>query len=217
MTRRFPVAPILFVLAGVASAADPQLLKLVMPDAKVVSGIDIDHVKATPFGQFFLTQLPASDSGLKEFIAVTGFDPRRDIHEILMASPGDPQKKSGLLLVRGAFDSARILALFKADGKTPEIHNGIGILSSGHQAHGFSQALVFLDDSTVVAGDLESVRGAIDRRVTPGSLDAAFSNKIAQTSANQDAWVVSIAPIASFAPVAPSRNVGGLLQGDLLK
>jgi hypothetical protein len=37
----------------VASAADPQLLKLVMPDA-VVSGIDVDHVKTRSL-QFFLS------------------------------------------------------------------------------------------------------------------------------------------------------------------
>ena len=96
----------LLALATVASAADPQLLKLVMPDAKVVSGIDIDKVRSTPFGMFFLNQLPAPDSEFQQFVNATGFDPRRDIHEVLMASPGDPAKKSGLLLVRGDFDTA---------------------------------------------------------------------------------------------------------------
>src|SRR6266571_4122023 len=105
MKIRFLVVPALCVLAGVAQAADPQLLKLVMPDAKVVSGVDVDRVKATAFGQFLLTQFPAGDSGFKEFVAATGFDPLSDIHEILMASPADPQAKSGLLLVRGRFDS----------------------------------------------------------------------------------------------------------------
>src|SRR2546425_10346323 len=99
VTFRFLVAPTLFAMAGVASAADPQLLKLVMPDAKVVSGIDFNHVKTTPFGQFVLAQAPVGDSHFREFVTATGFDPLQDIHEIVMASPADAQSKSGLLLV----------------------------------------------------------------------------------------------------------------------
>src|ERR1700730_19373553 len=118
-------------LATVASAADPQLLKLVMPDAKVVSGIDIDKVRSTPFGMFFLNQLPAPSSSFQQFVNATGFDPRRDIHEVLMASPGDPAKKSGLLLVRADFDTARILSLAASMGKTPDMYQGGAILSRG--------------------------------------------------------------------------------------
>src|SRR5439155_17329421 len=151
MKLRCLAVTILFALATVASAADPQLLQLVMPDAKVLSGIDVDRVKAAPFGQFFLSQLPI-DAGFDQFVALTGFDPRRDVHEVLMASPGDPQRKSGLLLVRGRFDSQRILALLKADGKIPETYHGIGIFSGGKPVHGISQAAAFLDDSTLVAG-----------------------------------------------------------------
>src|SRR5262249_53947850 len=131
MNFRLLVACSLSAALGVVSAADPQLLKLVMPDAKVVSGVDVDRVRTTPFGQFFLSQIPAGDAGLNELISLTGFDPRQDIHEILMASPGDPQRKSGLLLVRGRFDSQRILSLLKADGKTPETYRGIGVFSGG--------------------------------------------------------------------------------------
>ena len=91
MKSRLLVVFSVFALAGAAPAADSQLLKLVMSDAKVVSGIDVDRVKATAFGQFVLSQLPAGDAGLNDLLAATGFDPRRDIHEIMMASPADPQ------------------------------------------------------------------------------------------------------------------------------
>src|SRR2546426_4788 len=149
MKIRFLVIPSVIVVAGIASAADPQLLKLIMPEAKVVSGIDVDRVKGTPFGQFFLSQLPAADSGFNDFVAATGFDPRRDIHEIVMASPADPQTRSGLLVVRAAIDSQRILALLKLEGKSPETYHGVNIISGAHGPHGFSQAVAFLDNSTV--------------------------------------------------------------------
>src|SRR6266571_3121967 len=125
MKLRFLLVPLVCLLAGVASAADAQLLRLVMPDAKVVSGIDFDKVKTTPFGLFVLSQLPTGDSSFKEFVSATGFDP-------------------------------------------------------------------LLDISTVVAGDLASVRGAIDRRSSSPAMDIALADKISRVSANQDAWVFSI-------------------------
>ena len=54
--------------------------------------------------------LPAPDSSFQEFVNATGFDPRRDIHEILMASPGDPAKKSGLLAAKRAAFSKSLFA-----------------------------------------------------------------------------------------------------------
>jgi hypothetical protein len=220
MRLRLLAVSSLLALATVASAADSQLLKLVMPDAKVVSGIDIDKVRATPFGMFFLNQLPAPDSSFQQFVNATGFDPRRDIHEILMASPGDPAKKSGLLLVRADFDTAKIMSLVAATGQTPQMYQGVAILTGGapKKANAVSEAYAFLDKSTAVAGDLDSVKGAIDRRTaSSASLDAGLSGKIGSTSASQDAWVVSIVPFSSFANLAPNKNVSGVLQGDLIK
>src|SRR5260370_30991921 len=90
MRLRLLAVSSLLALATVASAADPQLLKLVMPDAKVVSGIDIDKVRSTPFGMFFLNQLPAPDPEFQQFVTPTAFDPRRDLTQILFARPPTP-------------------------------------------------------------------------------------------------------------------------------
>ncbi|HTM51104.1 MAG TPA: hypothetical protein VL285_20555 [Bryobacteraceae bacterium] len=215
--RRFLLVPVLCLLAGVASAADSQLLKLVMPDARVVSGIDFDRVRTTPFGLFMLSQLPEGDAGFREFISVTGFDPRLDIHEIVMASPADVTRKSGLLLVRGNFDSQRLLSLFRADGKQIDTYNGVGLISAGKGHHGIGEAIAFLDNSTAAAGDIASVRTAIDRRAGARGMESALLDKITRTSLNQDAWVVSIAPVSAFAPVMPDKNIKGALQGDLIK
>ena len=213
MKLRHLPAVFAFFLATGASAADPQLLKLIMPDAKVVSGIDVDHVKGSPFGQFLLSQF-LGEAGFKEIVGATGFDPRRDVHEVVMASPGDPQKKSALLIVRGTFDAPRIVTLLQASGMKSETYNGV-LMFSG--MGGVSQAVAFLDNSVVVNGDPISVRGAIDRRSTASALGVELLNKISQTSANKDAWIVSLAPVSAFAAVAPDRTVRGALQGDLFK
>jgi hypothetical protein len=214
MKIRFFALSLALAAASAAPGADPQLLQLIMPDAQVVSGADFSRIRTTPFGQFFLAQLPASDAQhLEEMVRVLGFDPRRDINEIVIASQADPAKKSGLLAVRGTFDPGRILTVYKADGKSTQLHRGIEIIPTSK-----GQGAAFLDSTLAVAGDLDSVRAAIDRRGAggPGG-SAALMQKIAQTSAGQDAWMVSLAPVSNFAPLAPDRNVQGALQGDLLK
>jgi hypothetical protein len=219
MRLRFLAVFSVLALATAASASDTQLLRLVMPDAKVVSGVDIDKVMLTPFGKFFLSQLPAPDSSFQQFVTATGFDPRRDVHEILMASPAEPGKKSGLLLVRGDFDSARILMLAKSMGQAAENYHGVDILSGGGgKSKAISQALAFLSNNIAAAGDVDSVRGAIDRRTSgSGASDAGLANKVSSSSTSQDAWVVSIVPISSFANAVPDKNVSGALKGDLIQ
>lgn len=215
MRLRFIAVACLFTAA--ASAADSTLLKFVMPDAKVVSGVNVDSIMLTPFGQFALSMLPAPDPGFEQFVSFTGFDPRRDIHEILMASKADPGQRAGLLLVRGDFDRGRILALLQAVGKTPEVYNGTELLAAPPHSGAISQALAFLDNSTAVAGDVDSVKAAIDRHKVAAALDPALAAKISAVSAVEDVWVVSVAPIASFAKALPDRHVSGALQGDLIK
>jgi hypothetical protein len=217
MRLRFLAIACLSSAAAVVSAADSTLLQYVMPDAKVVSGINVDRIMQTPFGQFALSLLPAPDAGFEQAMSMTGFDPRRDIHEILMASPADPGKKTGLLLVRADIDKERILSLLKAVGKTPDVYNGFEILAAPAGKNRISQALTFLDSSVVAAGDVDSVKAAIDRRKTASTLDPALVAKIATVSANRDAWVVSTASISSFAKSVPNAHVSGALQGDLIK
>ena len=217
MRLRFLAIVCLFSAAATVSAADSTLLKYAMPDAKVVSGINVDSIKLTPFGRFVLSMLPAPDAGFEQAIAVTGFDPRRDIHEILMASPAEPGKRTGLLLVRADFDKGQILSLLKAVGRTPEVYNGSEILAAPAAPNKISQALTFLNGSVIAAGDVDSVKAAIDRQKTAATLDPALLAAITTVSANRDAWVVSTASISSFAKSMPNPNVSGALQGDLIK
>jgi hypothetical protein len=63
----------------------------------------------------------------------------------------------------------------------------------------------------VVAGDLASVKAAIDRRSNPQPLPTDLQMKINQWSTSQDAWGISAVPPASLAPVqagAKGPNAG---------
>jgi len=76
----------LLVVQVAAFAADPGLLSLVMPDAKVIAGLQVDQAKTSQFGQYVLSHMQPDDANFKKFMADTGFDPRRDVGEIVMAS-----------------------------------------------------------------------------------------------------------------------------------
>ncbi|MCU1237175.1 MAG: hypothetical protein JWP63_5142 [Candidatus Solibacter sp.] len=189
--------------SGAMSAADPQLLNLVMPDAKVLAGVNVEQAKGTQFGQFILNQLQTHDSDMQKLVTLTGFDPRRDVRELLVASDGTPQTKVGLALATGNFDVAKISALGALHGVVTEQYNGVTILEDPKsQEHG----IAFLNSTIVVAGDIASVKGAIDRQKTPQPLPASVIVKVNQWSNSQDAWGVATVPPASLVPPAKAGN-----------
>ena len=64
-------AAIAAAFSGVLSAADPQLLNLLMPDAKVIAGVNVDQAKGTQFGQYILDQIGTHDSDMQKLIDMT--------------------------------------------------------------------------------------------------------------------------------------------------
>src|SRR5947209_3118608 len=109
-----------FAIATCALAAvDPTLLSMVPPDARVLSGIQVAQSKASPFGQYILSQMSTDDPGFQKFIDETGFDPKRDLTELLVATSGTVDMSSVVLLGKGAFNPARIFTVAKNMGVTP--------------------------------------------------------------------------------------------------
>jgi hypothetical protein len=201
--------------AGFLPAADQQLMSLLMPDAKVVAGLNVEQAKSSPFGQFLLARVQTGDDGLARLTTVTGFDPRRDLQEVLMGTVGEPGQK-GLVLARGTFDAPRIFAAAQVGGHTVETYKGVDILTGNEDS--LTHAVAFLDGSIAVAGDLDSVHGAIDRRSNGSSIDPALAAKVDQLSNSLDAWSVSTVPLAALASQkVPDINLKGLLNSDVLK
>jgi len=62
-----------FLLAAQAWGADAQLISLLAPGSTMVAGLDVQQTKASPFGQFLLSQLGAA-AQLDKLRSTTGFD-----------------------------------------------------------------------------------------------------------------------------------------------
>src|SRR5512138_3818022 len=130
-------------------AVDPALLRMVPAGAKVVAGIDVQTAAASPFGQFVLSRAQQGDEGLQKLIQATGFDPRRDITELLFVSLDNPPAHgNGLVLARGRFDIDRLVAYAQAHTKAAvSTYAGVRFVSVGDGDNG---AFAFLDTNTAV-------------------------------------------------------------------
>ncbi len=189
-SRIFAAASLLSALAGSLNAADPQLLKLVMPDVKAISDVNVSQAKLTPFGQYVLTQM--ANTGADQFTALTGFDPAKDLNELICATNG--AKGTGLALATGIFDSAKIAALAAQNGSVSETYQGVTILEDPKKING----VAFLNAGLAAAGDIANVKAAIARQSAPTSLQASLMTQITMLSNAEDAWVISIVPPASL-------------------
>src|SRR3984957_17475642 len=119
------------VTAAMATAGvTPALLNLVMPDATVVSGMNVSQSITSPFGQYILSQMQSNDSGFLQFISSTGFDPRKDLLEILAATPstGSSTGHSGLILGRGVFQPAMIIGAATDQGGVVTNYRGFSLI-----------------------------------------------------------------------------------------
>ena len=211
----FATATLVAVFSSALSAADPRLLSLVMPDATVLAGVNVDQAKTTPFGQYVLTTLlQTQDQKLQQLATLTGFDPRRDVHELLLASTGAPGSKAGLAVARGVFDPDKIAAAAQLAGAGTESYGGVSIIEDPQKQNGFA----FLDSTVVVAGDLASVKAAIDRRSGGATIPAALAAQVNQLSSTQDAWALTTLPPSTLKPPAAlPPAAGGNLQNALQK
>lgn len=210
---------ILALQVSAFAAVDPGLLRLVMPDAKVIAGLQVRETKNSLFGQYVLSHMQVDDAGFKKFIAQTGFDPRRDVTEILMASNWEqstPQSR-WLVAARGSFNLAQITAGAKTYGGTVTDFQGVGILTYSEVAKPeVESGIAFFDSSRAVMGDLASVKAAIQRQQSNAAPTGDLLDRVRDLSSKNDFWFVTTVPISEFAGAMPNPNLSGAMKGDLL-
>ena len=193
----------ILVWGGVASAADPQLMNMVMPDAKVLAGANVIATRISPLGLFLLGKIQAAGD-LQKFTAATGVDPLQDVTEVLAAANGDSATPSGLILLRGSFKVTEILARIPAGQMTK--HGDINVISVGNDKAKTEVALAFVGDSIAVAGDVASVTAALQRAGAPASMDPKLAVQVNALSAANDVWIVSTVGVASLLPKGDEKN-----------
>ena len=153
---------------------DSTLAALVPPDATMLAGLRMSDIRGTHIYQKMLAGRHLER--LDEFARQTGFDPRRDVRELLVASNG----KDSLVAARGTFNVRAF------EGMTRSTYKSYTLYTRDRGG------VALIDNSTAIAGTLEAVRAALDRR---GSGDrtgpAALLARARQIPPENQVWSVS--------------------------
>lgn len=215
--RKFPTVIFgLAIFSVTAAASDSALMNLAMPDAKVLVGANVSKILASPMAKQIASQIEGGNPQVQQLFEGTGFDPMRDIHEILVASTGQGHNPPTIVLVRGTFDVPKITAFVSSASYAPTTYEGVTVLESAQGAHrGQASGVAFLDNSTAVAGDLDQVRAAIRRRARGGAFHAALASKADMLSRRYDIWIYSAISMSDLATSVPNPNMRQV--GDVLK
>src|SRR5437899_5788523 len=157
-----------------SSRVDPALAALVPSDTIMVSGAHMAELRSTSLYQKLIAQQRLSE--LDDFAKQTGFDPRRDVQDLLAASNG----VDTVVLARGSFKVQPPSGVKKSTYKGATIY---GVSAEG--------AYAILDSSTAVAGVERAVRKAIDQKQSGHPGAAALLNRAGALQGTGQIWFVS--------------------------
>ncbi len=156
-----------------------------------------------------IDSLPALGAGADlrqrgaEMVAHTpfaGFNPMTDIDEVFLASSGKGQNPPVLVVARGVFHVEQL-------GAAAKLYHGVPVIESGQPSGG---VVALLDASTAIAGDLATVRAAIDRRGSPTRLAPALAARIEALRSRYELWGTGDVPEHSAAAASRPDGLGSL-------
>jgi hypothetical protein len=211
------------ILAGILMAAscgygvDANLLKLVDRETRTVMGISVNRALTSPVGRAMLNRALERDRGLGNWVAKYGFNLEKDFSEVVTASNSGATgtKPASLLLAGGVFDSGKFFDAIKAQNPTISSFQGVDIVTP---TAGRSGSIALLGNSTLMAGDMESIKAAIGRRNDgSGGLEASLDALVKGVSSANDIWFASLAPVRNLAPSGAGSRMRGSLNSDAFR
>ena len=189
---------VLLLFAATTLFAQPRidnvLLRMVPPGSTSLVGANMERMKATAFYRKLVEQqrMPQVD----KFAEETGFDPRRDVRELLYASTPE----GSVLLARGRFKLTT----------NPASHAKLVRYGSYNIWTLENSGFCILDQTLAAAGELKALEAALDEW-TRGQHKAAepllaMSKGVAPTA---NLWGVSTGFAGFLASVRPKGGVSG--------
>jgi hypothetical protein len=176
---------------------DPGLAVLVPSDTKLLAGVRMQRLKATPIYESLVLNAPRR----LEFRKMSGLTDDSEVWEYLIAYNG----ADWLALMRGKFAEM---------GMEPRVHkpearrvsyNGVTIIGDDEGV------VAFLNPTTALAGRYEVVLRALERRNSNSGVPLVLEKLALEIPSVNDLWFVSIGPAPSFLPVEHLKTaVAGL-------
>ena len=187
-------------LSGPAfGAVDQALLDLVPAEAKILYGVDVVKSLASPFGRQITARAISRNPGLDRLASVTGFDLKRDLREVIFVSLGSSAGSKPLhyqlTLARGTFRPDRLASMANLSGATVSMAGSVQVIRpAATMAHA---SLAFLDSSTLIMGDDQTIRDVLNHRPALHQM-TPLKRKAMAISAQQDAWFATVSPLTEL-------------------
>ena len=182
--------------AALLASVDSELIGLIPPGTNLIAAIDVAHSQSSAFGQHFVNKIDQSDDQLQAFIAETGFDPRRDLQDVVFAasSPVNGREPSTFaILARGIFDANKIKGSAKSKNSVIRSYHGVDILVHGATNHQTGLAFPFAD--IAVYGNIATVEAVLALSGSHPAISAQWEQAI-NTAGKNDAWFASDGSVA---------------------
>ena len=201
----------LFTAATAFASVQSDLMALAPAGTTLLTGIDVTRTVSSPFGLYMLNQMRGDDRRLQEFIAATGFDPTRDLQQMLVAGVAG---KSGpnsrfAILAQGIFDEARIHSTVVAKGGTVSTINGTQTLLIQKRHGDGTVALAFPRPGLAVLADPQTMEEVLSSNRSQ-TLDAQLIDQVNHVGAENDIWFATLMS-GSFL----GRELGNAAPGDV--
>ena len=196
---RYLVLPLLLLSACSSTRTsvmlDPALLPLIPADTVSLGGLRVDALQKTETWAR-LANTPQWIRLMDDFTKEVGFDPRKDLMEVLWASNG----KESLYFIRNKFSQMNIEPTVRREGFKRLSYKGYPLLGDEEFA------ALFMNASTIVAGRTQRLREIIDARDgSKGSISKELLAKAQTIPAATHAWVVAV---PSALPLLKDDNAG---------
>jgi hypothetical protein len=179
-----------------SSAAGPDELQYIPPDAAVVAYANVREVMNSDFRQRF-KEIGPSENDKNEFEEKTGLNFEQDVDSVVaavMPKDGMAQNPAGsfLILARARYQAARLEALALEHGAQVSDYNGKRLIThKDDDGKGEEMAFGFVEADLVAFGSLASVKASIDARASNRNI---VSNnemmKLVNEIDNANAWAV---------------------------
>jgi hypothetical protein len=195
------IATVAMTTAQAAPRIDNVLVHMVPPGATSLVGAHMDQVIASDLYRKLIAQQKLAQ--LDAFARDTGFDPRRDVREVLLVTI----PKGSVLAARGTFN----LKQDPVSGLNLVRHGQYNIRMSG------TAGFCILDSSLAVAGDLAAVEASLDEWQSGSHKEAtALLNLASSLDPQVQLWGVSTG-FATFLAASLPRTGNGIEFSALFK
>ncbi len=165
-------------LATKGVAVDSSFKPFIPADTKVLAGVQIANLEASPLYQSHKGQLNLAQ--LNEFTERTGVDLTRDLSEIVIAWNGE----QAVALARGSFNQSKIQPKLKSLGVHQQTFQKYTLFGDA------ANSLVFIRDGLALAAPSQAVRNLINGNGEAG-VAGELQERLETLPKSSEMWVVS--------------------------